>query len=334
MLIKEYLERGTEHTTFQSNSEYSQDWDSIKRWSDQVYLPFKVRPIGQIHDPTAYMARINIGKLLLTRFTYGIPVNIYNFSENASNVLLLTTIHGHARHAIDAQRSIMTGVNQSYIMDSSYPDDYGFFASEDNIQLNLTIPKSFLKELILVNFGYEAPPSLWKARTSFGDKNICWMALLNYVYQCLKEIPNQELQKKAGEHLQQIIGLHVINEWANREKINLNQPHDIAPSYVDRAEEFIRSSLQYSPTIAEIAQTVGVSIRTLSSSFKKYKHMTIGQQVRQLRLEKTRQLLIKADIHANVMDIAHACGYINLGDFARQYKQKYGELPSQTIKRK
>ena len=36
---------------------------------------------------------------------------------------------------------------------------------------------------------------------------------------------------------------------------------------------------------------------------------------------------------AGAADIALACGYLNLGDFARNYYQIYNELPSQTLKK-
>lgn len=334
MSIKHYLEQGVENSVFQKQMSFEKDWGMIQNWSDQVYLPFQVRPTGDIYHPTAYMSRINISQFILTRFTYGIPVEISNFSENCSRVLLLTTIHGHARHAVDKSRSIITGLNQSYIMDSSYPDDYSFLASEDNIQLNLSIPKKVLQELVISNFGHDAPLRLWQSRSRFGGESTCWMALLHYVYQCLKEIPTPALEHKAGEHLQQIIGLHIINEWAQREKVDLIQPSDVSPYYVKRALDYIYTHYQYSPTIVEIAQAAGVSIRTLSATFKRHHHMTVGQMLRKVRLERVRELLLKADSTSSVMDIAHACGYINLGDFARQYRQKYGELPSTTIKRK
>lgn len=333
MSIKHYLEQGIENSLFQKQMNFENDWGLIQNWSDQVYLPFQVRPTGEIHDPTAYMSRINIGQFILTRFTYGIPVEIYNFSENCSRVLLLTTIHGHARHAIDKSRSVVTSLNQSYLMDSSYPDDYAFLCSEDNIQLNLSIPKKTLQELTIANFGHDAPLSLWQARSYFDGSNACWMALLHYVYQTIKEIPAQALERKAGQHLEQMIGLHIINAWARHEKIDLSQPIDIAPYYIKRAMEYIHANYQYSPTIVEIAQAVGVSIRTLSATFKRHQQMTVGQMLRKVRLEQVRERLLTADAASNVMDIAHACGYINLGDFARQYKQKYGELPSTTIKR-
>ncbi|MDQ8952003.1 AraC family transcriptional regulator [Acinetobacter rudis] len=333
MSIKYYLDQGVENSLFQKQMSFEQDWGLIQNWSDQVYLPFQVRPTGEIYDPTAYMSRINIGQFILTRFTYGIPVEISKFSENCSRVLLLTTIHGHARHKIDKTRSIVTGLNQSYIMDSSYPDDYAFLCSEDNIQLNLSIPKHALQELTIANFGHDAPLSLWQSRSRFDGDQASWMALLHYVYHCLKEIPEQALALKAGQHLQQMMGLHIINAWARRENIDLNQPIDVAPHHIKRAVEYIYANYQYSPTIVEIAQAVGVSIRTLSSTFKRHQQMTVGQMLRKVRLEQVRARLLAADAASNVMDIAYACGYINLGDFAKQYKQKYGELPSTTIKR-
>jgi AraC-like DNA-binding protein len=58
------------------------------------------------------------------------------------------------------------------------------------------------------------------------------------------------------------------------------------------------------------------------------------QYVKRLRLEKARRLLIAADTKQSVTAVAFACGFLNLGHFARDYRNQYGELPSQTLLRR
>jgi transcriptional regulator GlxA family with amidase domain len=52
-----------------------------------------------------------------------------------------------------------------------------------------------------------------------------------------------------------------------------------------------------------------------------------------VRLERARNLLLKPDDTASVTGIALLCGFSNLGHFANAYRNRFGELPSQTLHR-
>jgi transcriptional regulator GlxA family with amidase domain len=127
--------------------------------------------------------------------------------------------------------------------------------------------------------------------------------------------------------------LHILNEWSNRAEIDLARHNYITPKYIERAEQYMRENLRTSPTMTDIAQAVGVSIRSLSNGFQKYRQSTPAKMIRNMRLELVRQELLSASPQQTVTEIALACGYLNLGDFARNYYQKYAELPSQTLKK-
>ena len=57
------------------------------------------------------------------------------------------------------------------------------------------------------------------------------------------------------------------------------------------------------------------------------------QYLKDLRLEQVRTKLVRGDIHTSVTTAAMACGFKQLGWFANQYKEKYGETPSETLRR-
>ncbi|MCH4247952.1 MAG: AraC family transcriptional regulator [Acinetobacter populi] len=311
----------------------SQDWDEIKWWSDQMYMPYTVQPMGRGLKPQSSMHSLQVGSMIVTRFKYGIPVHIYDWDQTAGNILLLTTLEGQGSHAVNSSHWQTTKIGESFLADCSRNDDYAIKFDPDHLQLNLTIPHQSIAELILQNFGHEAPDRLWHCKTFFGGEGSSWLVLLRYLMQSIAEIPSAQLTQRAGEHLQQMVSLHILNEWALRAKIDLTQKETITPKYIERAEQYMREYLHYSPTIAEVAQAVGVSIRTLSAGFKKYRQRTASETIREMRLQQVRQQLLNAEKTQNVADIAHGCGYINLGDFARQYRLRYGELPSQTLKK-
>lgn len=315
----------------QTHKNISMDWDEIKSWSDQVYMPYNARPEGKGLLPDSSMHSVSVADMIVTRFKYGIPVFLDQWDQDKGQIILLTTIAGHGKHAIDSKNWHTTKVGESFVVDCSRTDDYKVHFDPEHLQLNLTIPHHVLARLVVENYGHEAPIQMWQLKTFFGGKDSSWLSLLSYLSRSIAEIPLTQLKNKAGEHLQQMIGLHIINEWSFRVNVNLNQKAYITPKYIERAEQYMHENLRNSPTIAEISQGIGVSIRSLSNGFKKYRQSSPAQAMRSMRMSLVRQELVEASPGQTVTEIAIACGYLNLGDFARNYYQKYGELPSQTL---
>jgi AraC-like DNA-binding protein len=81
-----------------------------------------------------------------------------------------------------------------------------------------------------------------------------------------------------------------------------------------------------------LVAVAGVWPRTLEAHFKAYLGTTPLGWVRRMRLARARQQLLAADEQASVTGIAAANGFGELGRFAAQYRRRFDELPSQTLK--
>jgi transcriptional regulator GlxA family with amidase domain len=88
------------------------------------------------------------------------------------------------------------------------------------------------------------------------------------------------------------------------------------------------------PTIAEVAKAVGTSVRTLSGTFKAFRGYPPSTFLREQRLKGAHGSLRAARQGESVASIASEWGYINLGEFARSYRQRFGELPSETLRQR
>ena len=76
-----------------------------------------------------------------------------------------------------------------------------------------------------------------------------------------------------------------------------------------------------------------VSSRSLFKSFRAARGYTPMTFAKMIRLKHARQLLGSGDSKASVAGVAFTCGFGNLGHFARDYREAFGELPSQTLAR-
>jgi len=81
----------------------------------------------------------------------------------------------------------------------------------------------------------------------------------------------------------------------------------------------------------ELAQQVGVSVRSMHDAILRYRGMSLHRYLRLRRLWLVRrQLLAGAE---SVKAIALAFGFWHLGDFSASYRVQFGETPSQTLAR-
>ena len=114
---------------------------------------------------------------------------------------------------------------------------------------------------------------------------------------------------------------------------HLQAPIDVVPKTVKVSEEYMRAHLAEPITMLTLAELTGASMRSLHEGFRRYRGESPMRYLRQLRLEKVRDELLKPTRKASVTDIAQEWGFVELGRFAQLYRQRYGELPSETLRR-
>lgn len=86
-------------------------------------------------------------------------------------------------------------------------------------------------------------------------------------------------------------------------------------------------------SIGDIAEALGVSIRTLQVALAKELDSTPSQLLREARLRRAHEMLSAAHPNTDsVTDIAERCGFGHLGRFAQAYRQHFGFSPSHTLR--
>lgn len=121
---------------------------------------------------------------------------------------------------------------------------------------------------------------------------------------------------------------------ATNKKLHRDQPGrpKARAQALNRALEMIVENERECIPISLICQEAGVSWRTLDRAFKdKFGIGPKGYQNR-LRLNRIRSKLLKEPTKKKIADIANEWGYWHLGQFARDYRAMFGELPSSTLR--
>lgn len=309
----------------------SSDWDEVQHWCSQVYMPYRAAPVGRALAPDAVLDATRIGHFTLSRFRYGIPVRLTEFSAEAGSGMVLTTLRGAIRHWSSGKTYSDTGTGQAFLVDNARAP-YWLDADPRHLQLNLTFQHDAMAELHLRWFGQAADERMWGQSFRFGGTDSGWIALLSYVCRCLAETPEAVATGPLGRHLEEMIGLHLLTLW----RLQLAEPHPptlhrLAPRHVLAAEQCLREQARHAPTLSQLAQAAGVSVRTLNAAFREYRGCTPMQALREARLLGVRSELLLAPPGSRVGDIATDWGYTHLGLFAAAYRRRFGESPSTTL---
>ena len=114
----------------------------------------------------------------------------------------------------------------------------------------------------------------------------------------------------------------------------LPEPRVPQPRSVRRAMEAMQADLGRRWTLADLADVAGASARTLQRQFLACFGKSPQAVLRDIGFARARRELLQGGPDGTVMDIAARCGFAHHGRFAVAYRARFGETPSQTIRRR
>lgn len=136
------------------------------------------------------------------------------------------------------------------------------------------------------------------------------------------------VNRRAQEAFIAALDAAMDTEGAQRARPGSFDRHNRLVRRLDELADQLGSAPLYSD---DLAQTLGVSVRTLQSATKTVHGMSLHQYLRLKRLWSTRKLLVSGNAGLTVKAAALANGFFHMGDFSRGYKEAFGEVPSETL---
>lgn len=113
----------------------------------------------------------------------------------------------------------------------------------------------------------------------------------------------------------------------------LHRHSSAGPWQVRAAEEFMCSNAHLPISLGDVCQAAGVNARTLQDSFQKKRGCTPMEFLRNSRLNEVRAALATSEGNTTVTGEAARWGFMHFGRFSREYQARFGELPSETLRR-
>jgi AraC-like DNA-binding protein len=105
------------------------------------------------------------------------------------------------------------------------------------------------------------------------------------------------------------------------------------PRAIRLAVEFIESHPEVITTVADIARTVGLSVRALNAGFQRSVGTTPTRYLRSVRLARVHEELRRGDPSTiTATAAARRWGFAHYGRFAADYRAVYGTAPASTLR--
>lgn len=317
------------HKINYSGQTSSQDWDEVQAFCRRVYMPYRVQPLKAGTQPQSTMLSAQAGRITLTRFSYGASTFLDEFDQDSGKILILNTLSGQLKHK-SSEGETLTKKGDCFLVDCSQTD-YWLQADEHHMQLNLTICPTVMKEIAQRWFGFVPSDTLWSVHSKMGEGSSRWLQLLDYVVKTLHSPMYSCASEKIGHHLEELMCVELLQQWAAIANVDLRKgPSCGLPLYVRKAEEIFDHEAKDMPTVSSVAARVGVSARTLLEGFRRVRGLTPSEFLASKRLDGLRTDLLTRPSHLSIAYIASEWGFVNFGNLAKRYKQRFGELPSRT----
>lgn len=107
--------------------------------------------------------------------------------------------------------------------------------------------------------------------------------------------------------------------------------HTTYSDIVRRCERILQDNAEQPITVLDLCRALRCSRRTLQTSFQRVANVTPVEYLRSIRLNAVHRLLRTTGADELLIgDAACRWGFTHLGYFAREYRDLFGELPSQT----
>ncbi len=307
--------------------------DEVRHKVGDIFVPHYLNVHGQDKHLSADMNHLKLENISINTLGYGAGVNI-NCDPFEKFLLIMLPMTG----VMDAK--VEEGVvraNQDTAAIINTSDPLSMQWGDRCNQLIIRIDKELIDRTCECLLGYPIKndvrfSSALDMSTGFEMyQSIIYLLASNpFVSESAKTFP---MITKQLEHL--LVSSLLLNQKNQYSQELLKPEKIITPQYIRQAEEYMREKATEAITLQDVADNVGISLKTLHNGFQKYRKNSPNKFLKSLRLDLVRKDLIAAkysNSKTTVTEIALRWGFIHLSHFSESYYEKFGELPSITLK--
>ncbi|PZU60638.1 MAG: hypothetical protein DI547_03300 [Sphingobium sp.] len=310
----------------------SANLDDFRRYMSSSYCEHRIYRKGGGKAVDARHHRAPLKTMSLNYLQYGADVEIYpGFFETFYMIEMPVTGWTeleHCRQTIRNQCGTAAIISPTERVSSTWSADCG----QRMVKISRTALESRLCEMI---GRAVTDPLVFDPHIDFGSRDGRSIELLcNFLFEQHQMDPGLMGDLRVSQELERALmtTLLVAQPHNYSELLRINGV-GVLPRHVRKAIEYIEQNLQEEIPMKSLIAVSNVSARALYTGFERFVGAPPQVYIRNRRLEGAYQRLLSADTSETVSDIATQWGFSHLGRFSADYKRRFGELPSETLKR-
>jgi AraC-like DNA-binding protein len=297
---------------------------AVSDYVNQHVGPHCIR-LPQSGRPEASLSHRTFGSLDLCRISYGGSVRVTSPAlETIYHLQIL--LQGHCLWRGRGEEHYFTPgelllINPDDPVDLTYSDDCEKFI--------VKLPATFLDRACSENHWRRPADGIRFASRHNLQQLDGFVNLLGLV---CEEAESAQPMTQVQEHYTRIIATKLLGLLANN--VGRDELGESCPSF-ERIAQYIEDNLKQDIGLEQLAEVVRMSPRSLYALFERNAGTTPKHYIRNKKLERVHACLIDPTAKVrNVTEVALDYGFLHLGRFSESYKSAFGELPSDTLRRR
>ena len=202
--------------------------------------------------------------------------------------------------------------------------------SDDCEKIIVKVPEQLVREACLERSGVVPGAGIhFERRVIELEQSLGFMRLLDAL---LLEANDTELDLR---HMQVLYRDILIRKLLQQFKSNVDDGSEskVFDQRFSRLLAYVEAHICDDLNVEVLAQEGNISVRTVYKLFAKYFNVTPRLFIKQSKLKSLREEMKRNPKIRNVTEVAFEYGFTHLGRFSSDYRQMFGELPSETLRR-
>lgn len=310
---------------------HTRDIDEAHEGVAKVFSPHNLQIKGSSNAVDSSMYHVSLGGIAISRLRYGATVKIDRGCTD--NFFLVQMPISGACEMSCGSDTIVLNPRLAAVVTPTLPLRVHWQADCDKIFVK--IDRALLERHCARHLGYELKkPINFQLGMDLESSQVgSWRRLVELL---VTEVDHGGAMLASplirANFEQTVAGALLFSQPSNYIDDLRRPPLPIAPYYVKRAEEYMRSHVDEPISVIELAEYAGVGTRALYAGFQNFRGVSPMAFLKSLRLDQVRQALLAGPNQATVTEIAMRWGFSHLGHFAAAYRKKFGESPCQTMR--
>lgn len=308
----------------------SRDLHETRSMIARVMKPHELKPAGGCQRVEARMYHAGLGEVSLSRLCHGCEVDI-DPGALQDFYLVMMPLAGHSRvecgdQGVDACDAAGTVVSPAQPLTMRW--------SADCDQLMVRVARPFLERVWAAQHGKALTQPL-KFKLAFDwHGSAAWQCVLRFLVDCAESDLALEQNPLLLAQLQELVATTLLAAQPHNQSAALMPRRSaVLPRHVRRVQDYLRAHAHEAVNATRLAEVAGCSLRGLYAGFQDFCGMSPMQYLRELRLDGVRADLLASGTAVSVSGVALRWGFAHLGRFSAEYKTRFGELPSETLRR-